>query len=154
MNTALRALIALIPEQPVRRRRSSDADVLLRREPHYQTAALLLAAAEQGGVQGYLCTTSLTTIYCFVARQLGATDARQVMRRLLQIFTLAAADRLVFEAALLSQVIDFEDAVLCEAAYYAELNGIVTRNGKDFRHSPIEVFSPEGLASWLARQDA
>lgn len=127
-------------------------DVLLRRQPFYWTAARLLAAAEQSQVQGFLCTTSLTTLYYLVAKQVGPPAARQATQHLLQIFALAPVDRLVLQSAIQSAVTDFEDAVLCESAYHADVDSIVTRNTAHFRFSPVKVYSPDGLLTWLLRQ--
>ena len=75
-------------------------DALLRREPFYQQAARLLAAAEQSRVYAVLCSSSITTIHYLAAKQIGPIAARQVIERLLQIFDLAAVDRLVLQSAL------------------------------------------------------
>lgn len=127
-------------------------DVLLQRQPFYLTAARLLAAAEQSRIHGFLGVSSVTTLYYLTAKQTGAPAARQVIRRLLQIFDLAPADRLILQAALQSSVTDFEDAVLCESAYHAGIDGIVTRNMAHFAAAPVKIYSPESLLAWLTRQ--
>ena len=129
-------------------------DVLMQREPFYQTAARLLAAAEQSQVHGFLCASSVTTLYYLLAKQAGPPAAKQAVQRLLRIFALAPVDQLVLQSALQSAVPDFEDAVLCEAAYHADVDGIVTRNTVHFRFSPVKVYSPDGLLLWLSRQYA
>ena len=44
-----------------------------------------------------------------------------------------------------SKLTDFEDAVLDESASRAGLDGIVTRNEKDFKQSKLTVYNPEEL---------
>jgi predicted nucleic acid-binding protein len=129
-------------------------DVLLQREPFYPAAAKLLAAAEQSQVHGFLCSSSITTLHYLIAKQIGSSAGRQVIQRLLQIFDLAAVDRLVLQSALQNAMTDFEDAVLCESAYHAGMDGIVTRDAAHFASSPVKVYSPDGLLAWLARQGA
>lgn len=129
-------------------------DVLLEREPFYLAAATLWAAAEQNQVHGFLCSSSVTTLYYLVAKQAGPPAARQIVQRLLQVFDLAPVNRVVFQSALQSPVTDFEDAVLCESAYHAGVDGIVTRDAEHFGASPVKVYSPDGLLAWLARQSA
>jgi predicted nucleic acid-binding protein len=129
-------------------------DALLHREPFYTTAARLLAAAEQSQVHGFLCSSSVTTLYYLIAKQIGPLTAKRMIERLLQIFALAPADRLVLQSALRSSVPDFEDAVLCESAYHAEVDGVVTRDTTHFQYAPVKVYSPEGLLAWLTRQGA
>lgn len=127
-------------------------DALLEREPFAETAARLLGAAEQGRIHGFLCSDSVTTIYYFAAKNTGSSTAKQMLQRLLQIFDLAPVDRLVLQTALGSSMSDFEDAVLCESAYQAGVDAIVTRNLTDFRYSPVKIYSAEALLSWLIRQ--
>ena len=129
-------------------------DALLRREPFYPAAARLLAAAEQSQVQGFLCVSSVNTLYYLVAKQTGSLAARVAIRRMLHIFALAPVNQLVLQSALQSRVTDFEDAVLCESAYHAEVDAIVTRNTAHFAFSPVKIYSPEGLLMWLSRQGA
>jgi predicted nucleic acid-binding protein len=129
-------------------------DALLRREPFYQQAAQLLAAAEQSRVHAVLCSSSITTLHYLAAKQLGPMAARQVIERLLQIFDLAVVNRLVLQSALTCPIIDFEDAVVSESAYHAEVDGIVTRDLAHFRNSSVRIYSPEELLAWLARQGA
>ena len=47
------------------------------------------------------------------------------------------------------QASDFEDAVLAEAALLAGANAIITRNLRDFAHSPVRAHTP---AQWIAMQ--
>jgi hypothetical protein len=53
----------------------------------------------------------------------------------------------VLDAALASKSPDFEDAVLAEAAHQAGAQAIITRNLKDFAHSPVRAYTP---TQWLA----
>jgi predicted nucleic acid-binding protein len=99
-------------------------DALLEREPYAKTAAKLL----------------------------GAAAAKKLAQRLLKIFDLATVDRVMLQAALGSPDHDFEDAVLCESAYYAGAVAIVTRNTRDFQSAPVRVYLPEALLTWLQRQ--
>lgn len=129
-------------------------DVLLQRAPFHLTAAKLLAAAEQSQVHGFLCSSSVTTIYYLIVQHMEPLAAKQIIQRLLQIFDLAPVDRLVLQSALQSAITDFEDAVLCESAYHVGVDGIVTRDAAHFAASPVKVYSPDGLLTWLARQGA
>ena len=55
----------------------------------------------------------------------------------MSIFEIALVDRTVLAEAIRLKFDDFEDAVLHEAAKQAGLQGIVTRNTKDFQNSAI-----------------
>ena len=55
----------------------------------------------------------------------------------------------VLSEAIKTKFNDLEDAVLHEAAKQAEVQGIVTRNPKDFKKATLSVYSPEELYKML-----
>jgi hypothetical protein len=63
------------------------------------------------------------------------------------LFEVAPVNRAILDAALVGKMPDFEDAVLAEAAYQAGAQAILTRNLKDFAHSPVRAYTPQ---QWLA----
>ena len=124
-------------------------DVLLDREPFSTTAAELFSYVERGALSGYLCATTLTTVYYLASQAVGANQARQEVSKLLKLFEVAPVNRAVLEAALVSRLPDFEDAVLYEAALQAGAQGIVTRNRRDFKRTKLPVYAPEELHRML-----
>ena len=63
-----------------------------------------------------------------------------------------ALSRSVIHEALQSKMTDFEDAVLAHSAALANVDAIVTRNPKDFKHSPVKAFEPDEILSVLSRR--
>lgn len=124
-------------------------DVLLRRQPFYEAAAKLFAHVELREVEGYLGATTVTTLYYFMEKTLG-DEARTELSRLLKLFKIATVNKNVLDKAVTSSVKDYEDAVLSEAALMADLDGVVTRNARDFKNAPLRVFAPEELLAILA----
>jgi len=120
-------------------------DVLLDRRPFSITGAQLFSHIEEGRVRGYRCATTVTTVYYLAQRAVGAERARSHVRNLLKLFEVAPVNRAVLEAALASQLHDFEDAVVHEAARHLGAQGIVTRNPLDFKHASLPVYAPEEL---------
>jgi len=120
-------------------------DVLLLRKPYYTSATFLLSEVEQGNIEGYLCPTTITTIGCLVSKVKGANQAKRLMKNLLNIFNLTELSKSVFETACSHKISDFEDAVLHESARLSNIEGIVTRNIKDFKYASLKVFDPEEL---------
>jgi len=120
-------------------------DVLLLRKPYYTSATFLLSEVEQGNIEGYLCPTTITTIGCLVSKVKGANQAKRLMKNLLNIFNLTELSKSVFETARSHKISDFEDAVLHESARLSNIEGIVTRNVKDFKYASLKVFDPEEL---------
>jgi len=129
-------------------------DVLLDREPWSQTAAEIFARIERDQVEGLLGATTVTTIFYLARKELGLDTARQQVRRLLALFTVASVNRPVLEDAMAADFGDFEDAVLEAAARHAGADAIVTRDAKGFSASRLPVFSPSELAGALELRDS
>ena len=127
-------------------------DVLMDRMPFSDTAVELFSKVEDGTIIGYLCGTTITTVYYLASKAVGAARAQEEIRKLLNIFEVAPVNRHVLEAALVADFNDFEDAVIHEAACHVGADAIVTRNQKDFKKSRIPVYSSEEMAKIVTSQ--
>jgi predicted nucleic acid-binding protein len=121
-------------------------DLLLDRMPFSDSAAELFSKVEEGTIIGYLCGTTITTVYYLTAKTVGTAKAEVEIRKLLNLFEVAPVNRHVLEAALVAEFNDFEDAVIHEAACHVGAEALVTRNQKDFKKSRIPVYSSEEMA--------
>lgn len=122
-------------------------DVLEGRPAFVNDATLIFDRVERGVITGLLCATTITTIAYLAGKALGKQAANKQIRQLLALFEVAPVTRAVLDAALASKTADFEDAVLAEAALVAGAQAIITRNLRDFAHSPVRAHTP---AQWLA----
>ena len=127
-------------------------DVLMDRLPHSEAATELFSRVEDGTVIGYLCGTTITTVFYLAAKTVGTPRAQEEIRKLLQLFEVAPVNRHVLESALALDFNDFEDAVIHEAACHVGADAIVTRNQKDFKKSRLPVHSAEEMAKILTAQ--
>jgi len=127
-------------------------DVLLDREPHVRDSADIMSRVETGEVSGWLCATTVTTLFYLVAKAADVTTALAEVQNLLSLFEIAPVNRPILEGALALGFSDFEDAVLHEAARQIEAQAIVTRNTKDFERAEIPVYTPEELKAILDLQ--
>ena len=127
-------------------------DLLMDRMPFAEAAVELFSRVEDGATIGYLCGTTITTVYYLAARTVGARRAHEEIKKLLSLFEVAPVNRPVLEAALGANFNDFEDAVIHEAACHVGAEAIVTRNQKDFKKSRLAVYSSEEMAKILAAQ--
>jgi predicted nucleic acid-binding protein len=125
-------------------------DLLLDRAPFAEASEQILSRVETGEISGYLCATTITTIYYLAAKSLGAQGALAEIRKLLSLFEIAPVTRPVLESALSSDFSDFEDAVIHEAARQTGAEAIVTRNKPDFTYAEIPVHSPEEMIQSLS----
>lgn len=125
-------------------------DVLQNRQPHAQAATQLFARVEHKQIKGYVCATTITTIFYLASKAIGADTAKKQIKLMLELFDVAQVDKSVLLAAIQADFGDFEDAVLYKAAQYANIDCIVTRNIKDFKQSKLPVYLPAELDAILA----
>jgi predicted nucleic acid-binding protein len=116
------------------------------RVPFSDPAVELFSKVEAGTVIGFVCSTSITTIYYLASKTIGAARAQAEVKKLLNLFEVAPVNRAVLESALMANFADFEDAVIYEAACHVGAEAIVTRNQKDFKKSKLSVYSSAELA--------
>lgn len=129
-------------------------DVLMDRLPYSETAIELFSKVEDGTIIGYLCATTITTVFYLAAKTVGAARAQEEVKKLLSLFEVAPVNRNVLEAALVLDFNDFEDAVIHEAAYHVGADAIVTRNQRDIKKSRIMVCSPEEMTKIITMQNS
>ena len=124
-------------------------DVMLLRDPFFKSSARILAEVERKNIEGFVCSTTITTIHYLVEKSKGRKVALSQIENLLKIFQVTQVDKSCLESALNSKITDFEDAVLNESAYRERVDGIVTRNEKDFKQSKLTIYNPEELLKIL-----
>ena len=122
-------------------------DVLLERELFVEESAQVIDQVVRGAVTGLICATTITTIFYLTSRDVGGEEAMRHIQKLMNLYEIAPVTRSVLDAAMTSNSPDFEDAVLAEAAHQAGAQAIITRNLKDFAHSPVRAYTPR---QWLA----
>jgi len=124
-------------------------DVMLIRKPFLNSALQLLVEVEKKNIDGFLSASSITTIHYLIENAKNTKLADEKVAELLKIFNLSYIDKSIFESALSSKISDFEDALIHESAYRQEIDGIVTRNIKDFKHAKISIYDPDELLTLL-----
>jgi predicted nucleic acid-binding protein len=127
-------------------------DVLMHREPFWEDAAKVWALAETRQVTAFVAGHSITTLFYLYRRQSGSTAAVQLIRQLLQVFSVATVDQNAIELACNLGWNDFEDAVQFTSGQGMDCKFLVTRNPQDFSTAMITVLRPsEFLAIWAAQ---
>jgi predicted nucleic acid-binding protein len=129
-------------------------DLLLDREPFSSRVAFLFSKVEKGGLSGYLCATTITTVHYLAGRVVGTSEAKMQIEKLMTLFEIAPVNRAVLEAALQSKFRDFEDAVVHEAALHVGAEAIVTRDVSGFKRATITVYAPNELIQILQVRDS
>jgi len=127
-------------------------DVLLNRQPFVDLSAGLLSLAENRTIDAYLCATSITTIDYLLSKSTSRQQSKVEMQKLLKIFQISEVNAAVIDLAIKSTFKDFEDAVQYFSGDYCEVNGLVTRNIKDYQQAEYPVYSPKELWSLVTRE--
>ena len=119
-------------------------DALQKREPFWHDAENIFIAAAEDKFAGIITAKSLTDVYYLHHRCThNSAKTREILSGLLEIFTLSDTASIDCRNALISEVSDFEDAVMMETARRINADCIVTRNARDYKNSPVPVMSPE-----------
>lgn len=124
-------------------------DMLLNRPPYANDAISLVSMVEQNVIQGFLCATTITTIDYLCTKAIGKNLARNAVNQLLELFLIAEVNQTVLKNAVNSAFSDFEDAVIYQAGIYANVNGFVTRNTKDFKFAESPIYNPQELLHFI-----
>ena len=102
--------------------------------------------AQYDDVQEYVSASAITDIYYIAYKQIKDKElVFDLLRRLLTVVSVAmVSEREIINALNLGWK-DFEDAVQYSVALMAEMDGIVTRNPKDYEEVAINIWLPEQI---------
>jgi len=125
-------------------------DVLLNREPFIKLSASIVSAVENKKIEGFLCATTITTLDYLISKETNRSKARVEIRKLLSLFKISEVNLKVLELSLNSQFKDFEDAVQYYSGEYCGVNGLVTRNTKDYKQTKLPIYTPSELSNLIS----
>jgi len=116
-------------------------DFMLARLPFADAAAQVIEAHRAGRFQAFISPITPVNVF-YVARKLGAEQARATLEQILTEFAITPIDLILLRAAFMLPMPDYEDAVQTVCAIAEEADFIITRDVKDFANSPIQALSP------------
>ena len=129
-------------------------DALQSREPFQKDAEAVFLSVANRRCVGFLTANSITDIYYLMHKALhSAEETRKVLGVLFHLFEILDTCGIDCRRALTSDISDYEDAVMIEAASRAEIDCIVTRNLKDYAGAPMPVYSPEQFVKLLYAEE-
>jgi len=117
-------------------------DIALNREPFVVSASLLFDTIDNKNINGFISASTITDIFYIIAKGKDKSVARAFIQHIIEVLDVIAIDKQVVKNAILSDIIDFEDAVQIKAAEISDLDAIITRNKIDFTKSRIPIFTP------------
>ena len=119
-------------------------DFLTDRKPFSSLAGKLFNYSEKGEVKLYLSAVSYINIYYVVRKVSSHKETIKILSRLEEMTEIIDTTSSTIKNAIDSEFKDFEDALqYYSAKLNTNINGIVTRNGGDFKHSTISILTPE-----------
>ena len=118
-------------------------DVLLKRSPFYEAAIEVLKLSVREDIQEFVSASAITDIYYIAYKNMrDKAVVRELLKKLLLIVSVAGVSEEEIQKALELGWKDFEDSVQYSVALLNEINGLITRNVKDYSSSEIQVWEP------------
>ncbi|MCL2350215.1 MAG: PIN domain-containing protein [Defluviitaleaceae bacterium] len=118
-------------------------DVLQIRQPYFESSAKIFEWAAKNK-KGSITAAQTTDIFYFVRKGLkNAEQTKQILLKMQSRFEVLSVLHEDVDAALASDMSDYEDALIAHCAARHGVNYIVTRNAKDFESSPVVAITPE-----------
>ena len=125
-------------------------DALQSREPYNKDAEAVFLSVANRRCVGFLTANSITDIYYLMHKALhSAEETKKVLGVLFNLFEILDTCGIDCRRALTSNISDYEDAIMIEAATRAKMDGIVTRTLKDYAGAPLPVYSPAQFVELL-----
>ncbi len=129
-------------------------DALTGREPFREAAEQIFMLAANQIEDMYITANSATDIYYLIRKHLHNTDqAKSTMSKLYELFHILDVTSDDCREALLSEIHDYEDAVIDSCAIHNQMNYIVTRNIKDYERAKIKTLLPNELLKIVAQSE-
>lgn len=117
-------------------------DLLDKREPFCYDAVRLFTMAYNKKVQLLVSPMTYATT-SFLLRKHGTAEVRRLLNNFRLLSRVTTANERTVDESLISQFVDFEDALQYYSALTAKADAIITRNKKDFANSKIPVMTAD-----------
>ena len=129
-------------------------DLLQKREPFFKDAKDIFLCVANHRFEGFVSAKALTDIYYLMHRYTHSdAESRKALDTLLKLVGVLPTSGVDCQKALLSEVTDYEDAVMIETAIREQMDCIVTRNLSDYAKSSIPVYAPGAFLALLLENE-
>lgn len=109
----------------------------------YEDAEIIISNCFDKTFDGYVAAHEITTLSYFLERSVkDRGKILKIITSVLKTFTIIATDERTLGMALLSDIADYEDAVIEVSAMEKNLDYIITKNIKDFDKSRVKAILP------------
>lgn len=128
-------------------------DALLHREPFNKEAETLFLLAANHQIDACITAKSVTDIYYLAHRNTHSDEAtRKILASLFSLFGVLDSYGLDCQKALISEMSDYEDAVMVETAKRTGMHCIITRNSKDYSKASLPIYTPADFLKLIETQ--
>lgn len=117
-------------------------DFLLNRTEFIAEANEIFVRIQNKEFEAYISAITPINAFYTTRKEKGKDIAFKAVEGLIILVEICRIDKLVLQNAFRLGFTDFEDAVQCASAMAEDLDAIVTRNIKDYKNSPVKIFSP------------
>ena len=129
-------------------------DFLLERKPFYIEAKELFVIAGLGKIEIYVAAITPVNAFYTMRKERDRETAFFAVSGLLKLVEVCNIDKSILQNAFKLGFSDYEDATQCASAVAEGLDAIVTRNLRDYKKSPIPVYSPAEFLEVLQNEPA
>ncbi len=125
-------------------------DLILRRNPYFEMVSSIFNFSIDKNIDIFTSSHCIATIHYVCKKNIKEEILRDLIDEILNYLKIISVDETILRNSLKSHHKDFEDAIQIFCAHQIKnLDGIITRNLKDFSTSEIPVFSPDEAIVYL-----
>ena len=117
-------------------------DLLLERGEFFGDIALVFEKAKTEEIILYTSSICILNINYLLRKSYSKDAVEEILNKFLQYVKILAVDSAIIMASLNSNFNDLEDGVQYYCSLNNDINEIITRNIKDYKHSKIPVLTP------------
>ena len=128
-------------------------DLLQKRNPHFEIASEIFNYSTKVNLELYVSSHSIATLHYICKKNIKEAELRELIDEFLNFIKIIPIDEGILRKSLKSNHKDFEDAIQIFCAHKIEkIDGIITRNLKDFSTSEIPVFAPDEALNLIQKK--
>jgi len=125
-------------------------DVFLKRQVFFEESLDCVQAIFQANA-GYITSTQTKDIFYFLRKHgISAQDAKIILQDFTREVFVLDVTSFDVRMALLSDMDDYEDALIAYCSLRCGMTHVLTRNTKDFANSPIPAITPTKFLETIA----
>lgn len=125
-------------------------DIFANRTPFIKNSLKIYNFGIQKKIALYTSSNTISTIHYILKKSISEEKTRIAIEHILTHITIIPVDITILRKSLKSNHKDFEDAVqIISAQSIIDMNCIVTRDLKDYKHAEIDVMTPDDFLNKL-----